>query len=435
MRVPRVLLACVVLSAGSMSAYGQSRRLSVEPAPGSVVPRDVIRNSVYQPFALAGEPELGPIIPIAGRFEVEASSPVASAIQLASSEVQYLPASESSLNPRPGAVPIRVICQPMAAPTVEPYSFGFASPFTGPVHPDQIHYHLSAVAAHLVSAGLAPEGEKIHEFQRKFQREHYRPLLIAHKEAQLRLLQSEIAYLKQAVRPVVGDAQVSVRIRLIELSQECHDQIARALFDGTGAEMSVGIHTDDVKSDVIHGLIDLLCERGEARVIVEPRGTVVSGGAFRILSESPPDGVSTPDVPAREPAPARQPVGISVLVTPAVMQGEKIRMDLVMESRVVDPGLTVDGSPGFRSRRLQTVVELAAGRTLAILCESLQSASSDDKSVQAPVKLLLVTPNIVRPEPQPTIIFPSAFPIPMPIEVTPRPTVFEAKVGVDKSQQ
>jgi len=250
MRFHRSLLACLVLTASTTSASEQPADAEQEPQFGPVVVIGVDSSAPGTPGLLPDEAELGPIVPIGNvisdgnsgnrhydgdadgmgfdrrnlvsptghseedmvvrfpddrdsRFSEDGTASTRPPLYFVS-ERQYAAPFEDPANRGTGFYPIRVIGQPMPAPTGEPLAFGIA-PVLEPVHPDQIQFHLSAVTAQLAMAGLSIEAQKIFEFQQEFQYKHSQRLLIAYKEAQVRALQAEIASLKQGQSAVASD--------------------------------------------------------------------------------------------------------------------------------------------------------------------------------------------------------------------------------------
>lgn len=250
MRFPRSLAGCFVFVSGFTVACGQDLPDAPPVFGGTLVFLDVETIDSVAPRLLPAEPELGPIVPLGDTYRLRHGkrglnrgvdnlgfdrrnlgfdrrngvSPVAYSEDedeqvldyalrfsndpdhgsnpnqkpriILGKERQYPPSVDDSPNPLVNFFPIRVIGQPMPAPTGEPYGFG-VPPVVPPVHPDEIQSHLSAAAAQLAMAGLNVEAQRIQEFQQHFQREHSQRLLITFKEFQLKVLQEEIAILKQ----------------------------------------------------------------------------------------------------------------------------------------------------------------------------------------------------------------------------------------------
>lgn len=243
MRLPRSLVGSFVVLAGATVACAQDLP-TARPALGGtlVFEQDGEAVEIKIPGLLPNEPVLGPVVPLDVNVPMPAGkrsqkrvnarqaydegngvlpvayseddeedfvilypgegvlgepgfghAPPTTPIGKVPREPHYALPGQDTPNPLISLFPLRVIGQPMPAPTGEP----FYTPVLPPIHPDQIQSHLSAAAAQLEMAGLNAESQRIQEFQQQFQRDHAQRLLIAFKEFQLKMLQEEIAILKQ----------------------------------------------------------------------------------------------------------------------------------------------------------------------------------------------------------------------------------------------
>ncbi|WP_459555917.1 type II and III secretion system protein family protein [Lacunimicrobium album] len=226
---------------------------------------------------------------------------------------------------------------------------------------------------------------------------------------------------------VPGEFQVMIRARIAELNRS---QLRRYGVDlniifangqSIGTNMSGGAPTLSgifEEGDIIT-LIDALAGNGTATILSEPALTVLSGRTASFLAGGE---FAVPTVVgiggAQGQTTTFRGFGTSLLVTPTVVDGDNIRLQIVPEFSQTTSGNSVGGIPGLNSRRLSTVVELREGQTivlggllsrqrntennripwlgsLPVVGPALFNAkrSTEDESEL----LIIVTPEIVRP--------------------------------------
>jgi pilus assembly protein CpaC len=140
-------------------------------------------------------------------------------------------------------------------------------------------------------------------------------------------------------------------------------QTPGTLTGNAGATVRFGVIGD---SSEFYGFLEALRQYDLAKLMAEPTLTTLSGrpASFNVGGEVPIPmqqalGVTT--VQYRE-------FGTRVDFVPVVLGNGLVRLEVRPEVTEVDPSLrdSVTGTPGFRSRRADTAVEMRAGQTLAI---------------------------------------------------------------------
>jgi pilus assembly protein CpaC len=227
---------------------------------------------------------------------------------------------------------------------------------------------------------------------------------------------------------VGGTQQVALKVKVLEVSRTKLRQagvdwellfgdttlVATTIASVGGANTSVGIINGSTE---INGILQLLQRNNLAKLMAEPTLTTVSGRAasFNSGGEIPiptSAGLGSTTVEYR-------PFGTGLDFVPIVLGNGKIRLEVRPVVREVDRSLTdpVTGVPGFRTRQVDTAVELQPGQTLALagLLQTRTSSSrqgipwlSDIPWVGAAFRtvqeennevelLVLVTPELVAP--------------------------------------
>ena len=122
--------------------------------------------------------------------------------------------------------------------------------------------------------------------------------------------------------------------------------------------------------------LELLVRDGHARLLAEPTLSTYSGGEadFLVGGEFPIPQVlaqGVQDVTFRE-------YGIVLKIAPTLSANDSVKTNLVAEISSIDPALTVNGVPGILSRRVNSMIEVKLGESLA-----LSGLLSHEQSVQA----------------------------------------------------
>jgi pilus assembly protein CpaC len=226
---------------------------------------------------------------------------------------------------------------------------------------------------------------------------------------------------------VPGEFQVAIRVRIAELNRselkrmgvsfdfvvnEEAAQIASVLAGGASTVSGVFSAGD------INVLVDALSANGHATLLAEPTLTVesghpaafISGGDFAVPTTVGVQGVGAIATQFRG-------YGVSLTVTPTILDKDLIRMQINPEFSELNSGAAVNGIPGTNLRRVSTTVKLREGQTIALaglfsrqtrsevaripflgeipligpIAFANKRASADEKEL-----LILVSPEIVR---------------------------------------
>lgn len=175
---------------------------------------------------------------------------------------------------------------------------------------------------------------------------------------------------------VPGEFQVSVRVRIAELSRS---QLRRmgmdwdAIFnDGAVAIESALLGGSSTLTGIFDGgdiniMVDMLASNGSARVMEDARLVTLSGQPAAFLSGGE---FAVPTIVgiggAQGQSTSFRGFGTSIITTPTVIDDDLIRMTIVPELSSVSSGNSVGGIPGLNVRRVQTQVELREGQTIVL---------------------------------------------------------------------
>ncbi len=303
---------------------------------------------------------------------------------------------------------------------------------------DQFQSYLRASEAHLRQAGLTEAAEQLRSLHRKFETQHMEALFIlpAQVRFELKSRESVIAGPKQTAR--VHESQINLQVRLIELVDvsKTHEALT-ALFGvprtKTGLREGVGSTGGVFETNELQLLIEFLCKSGHAKVVSEPKMTVLSGRECQFLS-----GGELAVPPGNSSNHSREvsyiPFGTSIHACPTV-NGDLISLTVQAAHTRQEDAVKQVSHPGFNSRRVTTTVELRPGQTLVLaglktpqsrptqasqsegkvtevgsLVDDLAKSNRDDADL-----LIVITPEIVTP------IEPREVP-PVPGFEVPRPT-------------
>ncbi len=227
---------------------------------------------------------------------------------------------------------------------------------------------------------------------------------------------------------VPGEFQVSVRVRIAELSRSQFRRLGvdwNVIFnDGAttigqtltgGASVLTGIF----EGGDINVMIDALASNGSARIVEDARLVTLSGQPAAFLSGGE---FAVPTIVGIGGAQGQQTsfrgFGTSIITTPTIVDDDLIRLTIVPELSSVSSSNAVGGIPGLNVRRVQSQVELREGQTIVLgglfsrretaevsripfLGEipyignyifNAKQATEDETEI-----LIIVTPEIVRP--------------------------------------
>jgi pilus assembly protein CpaC len=238
---------------------------------------------------------------------------------------------------------------------------------------------------------------------------------------------------------VPGEFQIMLRIKIAEVQRTAADSagvninalinnasqsISSAVGAGTSAVAGVGSSTGSTLSGTFENgeigiLLNWLCSNGTAKILAEPSATVLSGRNVRFLSGGEfavpttvglggASGVTT----------SFRGFGTSLLATPSVIDRDNIRIGVIAEYSNITTANTVGGIPGMQTRRVETVVEMREGQTMAMAgllsnrtIVQVQRIpllgdvpyvgpllfSNKQSTLEENELLILITPEIVRP--------------------------------------
>ena len=215
---------------------------------------------------------------------------------------------------------------------------------------------------------------------------------------------------------VPGEAQVLLRVQIAELSRTqlrklgvtCRDLLSRShkakSFGPTSAGISGVFETNEVSR-----MMRWLSSNGTISYLAEPTLTVLSGHSASFLSGGE-YAVPTVIRDGEKQTQFRN-YGTKLKVTPSILDRDLIRLHVSPEFSQIDEKRTVDGIPGTNVRRVETVVELREGQTIAIggmisrqmrtevgRKPGLRPRWFSREATEADTELLIVvTPEIVRP--------------------------------------
>ncbi len=228
---------------------------------------------------------------------------------------------------------------------------------------------------------------------------------------------------------VPGEFQIALRVKIAEVERTAADSagvninvlfadarqsLSSAVGAATGATLSGTFENGEI------GLfLDWLCSNGTAKILAEPSATVLSGRNVRFLSGGEFAVPTTVGIGgAQGTTTSFRGFGTSLLATPTVIDRDNIRIGVIAEYSNITSENTVAGIPGMQTRRIETVVEMREGQTMAMagllsnrtttevqripllgdipyvgpLFFSNKTMTQDENEL-----LILVTPEIVRP--------------------------------------
>jgi hypothetical protein len=210
--------------------------------------------------------------------------------------------------------------------------------------------------------------------------------------------------------PVADEKQVRLRVTVAEVNRAAAHSIGLncgfnrhdgstifatrsgqlpGLTDMSG--VSVPAFLDDGQIGVA---IDALRGMNLARSLAEPQLVALNGHPARFDTGGT---LPTPSVKGVEFVP----YGVSLQVTPNVLDGNCLRLAVQAEVSAKDDGRTVNvghSLPGLNSRTFQTTVELREGQTLAVVGLIQNSfASASRRSTPEQELIVLITPELVHP--------------------------------------
>lgn len=228
---------------------------------------------------------------------------------------------------------------------------------------------------------------------------------------------------------VPGEFQISLRVRVAELSRTAADHAgvninvlfndARNSLQTAVGAVSGGTLSGTFENGEIGIFLDWLCSNGTAKILAEPCATVLSGRNTRFLSGGE---FAVPTIVgvggAQGTTTSFRGFGTTITATPTVLDRDNIRIGVIAEYSNITSQNSVGGIPGLNTRRIQTVVEMREGQTMALAgllsnrtTTQIQRIpllgdiphvgplffSSKTMTMEENELLILITPEIVRP--------------------------------------
>lgn len=227
---------------------------------------------------------------------------------------------------------------------------------------------------------------------------------------------------------IPGEYQINLRVRLAELNRSMARNMgidwsvlfndSRHLITGSlgGVPSTLGGVFENGEIGIF---LNWLASNGTAKILVEPQLTVISGRSARLLAGGEFAVPTTVGIGgAAGTTTSFRGYGTSLQVTPTVEDRDMIRISTLAEYSDLDTANAVGGIPGTQSRRIETVVEMREGQTLALAgllshkTLTVQTRvpylgdipkigplffSSKRSSQEENELLILITPEIVRP--------------------------------------
>lgn len=228
---------------------------------------------------------------------------------------------------------------------------------------------------------------------------------------------------------VPGEFQIAMKVRIAEISRTAADNAGvnlNVLFNDArnGVATAVGAATGNTfagtfENGEIGVFLDWLCSNGTAKILAEPVTTVLSGRNVRFLSGGE---FAVPTIVgvggAQGTTTSFRGFGTSLLATPTIIDRDNIRIGVIAEYSNITNQNTVAGIPGMTTRRVETVVEMREGQTMAIggllsnrMTTQVQRIpllgdipyvgpllfSSKTSTQEENELLILITPELVRP--------------------------------------
>ncbi|WP_010586804.1 hypothetical protein [Schlesneria paludicola] len=435
MRVSRAFFGSLVVASCHSFAFAQAGISDSELILGPIIPIGILEDDATISASPIIEPELGPVVPLAGTTAIEVRRlSAAPRLAVSNPELGIFTVEEASApTPQVHTAQAGVIRQPAAAPTIQMVHRMAPNSPRPVVHPEQVRAHLTTAIQSLQTAGMAEEANQVLAIQQRFLQRQYQELLVAHKESQVQALQEEIARLKQSQATTANDAQVTLQLQLVRVNRDQRETLVKAL-----REMSSTIHPSnplqvlnpcategifDVEGQAVRELVNGFTGMQRAKIVAEPSATVLNGRTVHFACE-PESAMAAFVVTPRANRPLSRIAGSMFEVCPNVMPTGMLRVGLVADvaCQLPKPIGDKDGNP-MRRIRVETVMDLRPGRTLAFVGPS-ESAVQGQPNLEHPwCDLVVVTPTVIHGPASMPIPSHAAFPVEHAI---PRPLI-EAK--------
>lgn len=182
---------------------------------------------------------------------------------------------------------------------------------------------------------------------------------------------------------LIRDAQTNDYFRVLPKDEDTFAQIRDSLPNRLpGPQGYFGIAT------TIASQINLLMSRGKAWVLAEPKLSAKSGSSatFLVGGEVP---IVVPSVLGQTQIEYKE-YGIRLNINPTVNRANDVATSIMAEVSRIDPSVSVQGVPGFLTRRVETELNVAAGETIVIsgLLDRKASKAADKLPILGDIPVL-----------------------------------------------
>jgi pilus assembly protein CpaC len=182
---------------------------------------------------------------------------------------------------------------------------------------------------------------------------------------------------------LIRDATTNDYFRVLPKDEDTFQQIRDSLPKRLpGSQGYFGIAT------TIGSQINLLMSRGKAWVLAEPKLSAKSGSSatFLVGGEVP---IVVPSVLGQTQIEYKE-YGIRLNISPTVNKANDVATSIMAEVSRIDPSVSVQGVPGFLTRRVETELNVAAGETIVIsgLLDRTASKAADKLPILGDIPIL-----------------------------------------------
>lgn len=182
---------------------------------------------------------------------------------------------------------------------------------------------------------------------------------------------------------LIRDATTNGYFRVLPKDEDTFQQIRDSLPKRLpGPQGYFGIAT------TIGSQINLLMSRGKAWVLAEPKLSAKSGSSatFLVGGEVP---IVVPSVLGQTQIEYKE-YGIRLNISPTVNKANDVATSIMAEVSRIDPSVSVQGVPGFLTRRVETEINVVAGETIVIsgLLDRTASKAADKLPILGDIPIL-----------------------------------------------
>lgn len=227
---------------------------------------------------------------------------------------------------------------------------------------------------------------------------------------------------------VTGGTSIGVTGSRLRINADPETGQPTSYLDNDAERNSQGTPFGSLVAQVLEGagvrvdmIINALEKKGLARRLAQPNLTTVSGekASFHAGGEVPIQVAVTAANGSSATQTEYRPYGVRLEFVPTVLDGGLINLRVMTEVSEIDAAISVNGNPGFTSRKAQTVIELRDGQSFAMagLLQTVNAKTVEQLPWLGQVPILgalfrsnsfqkqetdlvvVVTPRIVQPAP------------------------------------